>query len=614
MLATGVLVVVPSAPAQAADVFVGTATRPTGDGYWSTTAQGVVKVNGSAGFFGDLQGVPLNRAITGIASTPTGNGYWLVATDGGIFGFGDARFYGSTGAMRLNLPVTGMAATATGNVYWLVASDGGIFAFGDADFYGSTGGLRLNRPIIGMAGTPSGNGYWMLGDDGGIFAFGDADFYGSTGGMRLNAPVVGIASTPTGHGYWLVASDGGIFSFGDAPFHGSTPGTTPVLGLAPDGMGGYDVLSADGRVQSFKKRLAPTTTTTTTVPPVTTVPPGTTTTTTPTVTAPPTTVPVTTTTTIPTTTTTRPPTTTTTVPTTTTTTVAANGNPFAGRALWVDPSNPARRQASDWQWSRPADAAYMQRMGNTAAAAWMGGWSGDIASATNGIVSQAASQNSVPVMIAYNIPKRDCGQWSAGGAAQESDYRAWIQGMANGIGNRRAVVILEPDALAQLDCIDDASRTSRLALLSQAVDTLTTNPLTTVYLDAGHPGWHSADTMAARLNAAGVAKARGFSLNVSNFDSTASNVVYGNELSARLSGKKFVVDTSRNGRGSNGEWCNPTGRALGLDPTTNTGQPAADAYLWLKRPGESDGNCNGGPSAGTWWADYALGLAKAAWG
>jgi endoglucanase len=39
-----------------------------------------------------------------------------------------------------------------------------------------------------------------------------------------------------------------------------------------------------------------------------------------------------------------------------------------------------------------------------------------------------------------------------------------------------------------------------------------------------------------------------------------------------------------------------------------------DGLLWIKAPGESDGSCNGGPSAGTWWPEYALGLAeRAAW-
>ena len=71
------------------------------------------------------------------------------------------------------------------------------------------------------------------------------------------------------------------------------------------------------------------------------------------------------------------------------------------------------------------------------------------------------------------------------------------------------------------------------------------------------------------------------------------------------------MDTSRNGRGAapGGAWCNPPGRLLGAAPTASTGNPLIDGYLWIKRPGESDGTCNGGPPAGTWWPAYALELA-----
>ncbi len=37
----------------------------------------------------------------------------------------------------------------------------------------------------------------------------------------------------------------------------------------------------------------------------------------------------------------------------------------------------------------------------------------------------------------------------------------------------------------------------------------------------------------------------------------------------------------------------PPGRALGETPTTKTADPLVDAYLWVKRPGESDGECKG---------------------
>jgi endoglucanase len=134
----------------------------------------------------------------------------------------------------------------------------------------------------------------------------------------------------------------------------------------------------------------------------------------------------------------------------------------------------------------------------------------------------------------------------------------------------------------------------------------------TVYVDAGHPAWQSAAEMARRLALAGIENADGFSLNVSNFVGTEANTSYGADLSTRLGGKHFVIDTGRNGLGptSDYQWCNPSGRALGVAPGTLTAHRALDAYLWIKPPGESDGTCNGGPSAGSWWPDYALGLAQ----
>ena len=83
-----------------------------------------------------------------------------------------------------------------------------------------------------------------------------------------------------------------------------------------------------------------------------------------------------------------------------------------------------------------------------------------------------------------------------------------------------------------------------------------------------------------------------------------------------MGGAPFVIDTSRNGAGPapGDDWCNPPGRALGPAPTGQTGDPAVDALLWIKRPGESDGSCNGAPPAGAWWPEGALALARAAGG
>ena len=190
--------------------------------------------------------------------------------------------------------------------------------------------------------------------------------------------------------------------------------------------------------------------------------------------------------------------------------------------------------------------------------------------------------------------------------------RADVVAFANGIGARRAAVVLEPDALAMMDCLSVADQQLRLDLLRFAVQTFAAKGRIAVYLDAGHPRWTSASTMSARLLNAGIAQAQGFSLNVSNFYLTSENITYGAQVSALVGGKHFVIDTGRNGVGptSDTQWCNPAGRALGLRPTTTTGNALVDAYLWIKTPGESDGACNGAPGAGSWMPEYALGLAQ----
>lgn len=281
------------------------------------------------------------------------------------------------------------------------------------------------------------------------------------------------------------------------------------------------------------------------------------------------------------------------------------GNPLAGMNLYVAKNSPAKVQADVWRSSRPGDAAKMDILATTPTAQWLGGWSGNVEETVRTTVNAARAQGQAPVFIAYNIPGRDCGGYSAGGT---SDYIGWIGGIARGIAQAQAVVVLEPDALAGIGCLSESDQQRRLDLLSNAVSILKSNPHTKVYVDAGHSTWIDAGIMAERLKRANVRTADGFALNVSNFMPTDGERSYGVQISEKLGGAHFVIDTSRNGNGSNGEWCNPWGRRIGERPTTATGHSRIDAYLWLKTPGESDGPCNGGPSAGTWWPEYALHL------
>jgi endoglucanase len=207
------------------------------------------------------------------------------------------------------------------------------------------------------------------------------------------------------------------------------------------------------------------------------------------------------------------------------------------------------------------------------------------------------------VLVAYTVQGRDCGKYSTGGARTPRAYRRWIDAFAQGISTRAAIVILEPDALAGL------CGKHRIANLRTATDRLEALPAALVYVDAGHSNWEPSATMARRLRRVHATR---FALNVSNFRRTDELVAYGSKI-----GMPFVIDTSRNGRGpwhGKEDWCNPPRRGLGARPTTSTGIAGVDAFLWVKAPGESDGECANGndPPAGRWWPKYALGLARRA--
>lgn len=278
--------------------------------------------------------------------------------------------------------------------------------------------------------------------------------------------------------------------------------------------------------------------------------------------------------------------------------------------LYVNPSSSAAAQANAWRQTRPADAALMDVLAKQPTATWLGGWNSNVQSDVDAIETKAAQTSSVPVFVAYNIPGRDCGGYSAGGAAPDQ-YLNWIRSVAAGIGSRGAYVVLEPDALANISCLSSSAASERITLINKAIATLKAGAHTKVYVDAGHAGWTDASVMAGLLRQVNVSQADGFALNVSNFGRSADQVAYGTQVSNALGGgKHFIIDTARNGNGpdANNTWCNPSGRAVGAAPTLSTGTPLLDGYLWLKTPGESDGNCNGGPNAGVWWPDYALGL------
>ena len=287
----------------------------------------------------------------------------------------------------------------------------------------------------------------------------------------------------------------------------------------------------------------------------------------------------------------------------------ASGSDHEDRTSERELFAPSTNSAAEWAAQNPDDpraATIAREIGSQPIAKWFGDWNRDVGADVATYVNEANAADAVPTLVAYNIPNRDCGQHSAGGAADFDQYDSWVSSFAAGLGTSEAIIILEPDSLALNSC----AGSGRSQALGDAVDTIKDAcGRCRVYLDAGHSDWIAPDEMARRLRDAGVNDADGFFTNVSNYNATNFEQAFGAEVLDALGdpdGLGQVIDTSRNGNGGNGDWCDPTGRAIGDDPTLDTGIETVDALLWIKAPGEADG-CAG--DSGQFLADQAFGLA-----
>lgn len=282
-------------------------------------------------------------------------------------------------------------------------------------------------------------------------------------------------------------------------------------------------------------------------------------------------------------------------------------NPLIGLALF-SPANTGLEEAIE----EGGDAVpFLQEIYKQPRSIWVFNGNENIREDVHSDITEASNMGTIAVFVIYyaaRIPCSDQSTWND----EQTKYLQWVKEFALGSLGQPAIIILEPDALALNECIYSAPLNNNA--IAQAVSILKdTNTALRVYIDAGHIDWIAESTMVTRLKRANIYKADGFALNVSNFYSNEDNNEYGEELSDLLGGNvHFVIDTSRNGLGptEDNEWCNPPERALGVNPTTTTPYDLVDAFLWVKVPGESDEACNGGPSEGVFWKEYAVDLVK----
>jgi len=298
---------------------------------------------------------------------------------------------------------------------------------------------------------------------------------------------------------------------------------------------------------------------------------------------------------------------------------APTGDPLVGARWYLDHGDDAQRQMRYWRRTGQTRAAdILAKLADEPQTEHFGSFSFNIRASLRTYLD-SVRRGTVPILSTYELPHLGCTHTSDT-PAEVGAFRHWYATFAYGIGRRRAVVFLEEDALITVGCLSRAGLAVRMSELDYATRLLGLLPHTVTYLDAGAAdGDPSPYRMASLLRRAGIRHLRGFFLNASHFDWTNNELRYGNKV-AKILHTHFVVSTSQNGHGplhppdrvknGNEVLCNPPGRGLGPRPTTHTGDPYADAFMWIGIPGRSDGACYpGDPPNGTWFPAYALELA-----
>jgi endoglucanase len=277
-------------------------------------------------------------------------------------------------------------------------------------------------------------------------------------------------------------------------------------------------------------------------------------------------------------------------------------NPLKGQKWW-DQNTPYNQTWNGYRSllrrGRTGDAAKVKLLAESPQFRWWGQWERPVIGKLRGMFATAG--DAVPLLAIFGDQPHGCA-----GSATLARYRRWIDKVARGIGRNEVVIAFEPDSLGLASCA------GKFAALRYGVRKLSRLPNATVYVEAGSADWMSPREAASKLRRVGVRRVRGFMLNATHMLTTKANIRHGVKISRLLGGKHFIINTSHNGNGQlyrNGRivWCNPPNAAAGARPTTKTAHPKVDAYMWVERPGFSNGACNGGPAkVGAWWERQAI--------
>ncbi|CAG8886221.1 unnamed protein product [Penicillium egyptiacum] len=353
-----------------------------------------------------------------------------------------------------------------------------------------------------------------------------------------------------------------------------------------------------------------------------------------------------------------------------TVTAAAAGNPFSGYQLYVNSyyasevsasALPSMTGAAKAAASAAAKVPSFYWLDTAAKVPTMGEFLADIRAKNKA----GASPPIAGQFVVYDLPDRDCAALASNGEYSIADggvakYKAYIDAIRKILveySDIQTILVVEPDSLANLVTNMAVSKCANahdayLECTNYAVTQLNLDNVA-MYLDAGHAGWlgwpanlgPAANLYANVYNTAKKpASLRGLATNVANYngwslstcpsytsgDPNCDEKKYINAIAPLLKSAgwdaHFITDTGRNGvqptsQNAWGDWCNVKGTGFGVRPTTETGDALADAFVWVKPGGESDGTSDTSaarydahcgysdalqpaPEAGTWFQAY----------
>jgi cellulose 1,4-beta-cellobiosidase len=318
----------------------------------------------------------------------------------------------------------------------------------------------------------------------------------------------------------------------------------------------------------------------------------------------------------------------------------SKGNPFDGADFYVDPAYASHVESS--AKSTPARAVQLRKLESVPTAIWLDSIAsvGGVAHTLDDALARQKQTGKpvVTVLVAYDLPERDCsasasaGELSAaanGEARYAGEFIDPLAAQLRAHASQRVVVVVEPDSLANIATNTSVAKCAAAdgvyrRSIALAIQRLSM-PNVWLYLDAAHAGWLGWSRNRTKIaqiysdvlaRAGGPDRIRGFATNVSNYDTlrggdiarlepsdpcpdelTYVEKLAGSLAEAGITGKGFLIDTSRNGRSGiktkSGNWCNLAGAGLGERPQASPA-PNVDAYWWIKPPGDSDGGSDPG--------------------